>query len=812
MKKLILVLSVVAMAAFLLVGCLPKTNTAPVITYSASQTATTGTVFTSTVTATDAEGDTLTYLVSDGPTDMVIDSATGVISGWTPAAAGTETVLVTVSDDTLSSTLLVTITVTDPVEPVETDITIAVAGEYLNAATGKTYVKGGGKEITVTFPNVVENPVVKVGAAVVPVFTVDNKVFKGTGTFVGNAAVVITVSGVCDVDLCAAKSVVVDSSKPYAELEAKAAECACEDSYALTITSEQVACDGCVVDPGCCADKGSGLASWNVKIFDEDPWKVPTFDDPCDEPDCDPCCSDDPCVDPIAELDGTACPITITTECIEPEFLVHPIYGWYKDYFTRDYFVIATLTDNVGNKTTYYGRVRPAWEKADNYVEYFAEIFIEDYMPDYPECWCPAEDPSEADSVLGDCDGTPATECWEEEIILEPCPVVTFVPSAPIVGEEVTITIDYDVLGLEAVKPVGAVSAYVGPSIKTLPLGIPEEAQELVLTDNEDWSYTATYTFHQAGTDYIYVVDDCADCTPCKTGVTVAERVCPEIEVDDEVLFGTPQLTYIAAGTHTVTVTFSSPIPIEQVRVFTVGELTNDWDNPFMPDEAVELIISTSDDLTYTATTSFTGSTSVCTDEFIIVQYGESCCPVICEEMFMVDGVAPYAALEAEAEVCDADPGCDYDTGYEIVISVVTEDPECDPVVECCGDDCTEVVQWDLTIFMPDVDPLDECCVLDDTLDECDIFFEDSGVSCSDLGSVTPCITDEDYVAGNYPVIFHLTDLLGNETTYHGVLIITVDANDVVTAVLNNATLSADCQTWTSDGDGFIGRDCFPTI
>jgi outer membrane lipoprotein SlyB len=81
MKKLILVLSVVAMAAFLLVGCLPKTNTAPVITYSASQTATVGTEFISTVTATDAENDTLIFSVSDGPTGMVIDSATGVISG-----------------------------------------------------------------------------------------------------------------------------------------------------------------------------------------------------------------------------------------------------------------------------------------------------------------------------------------------------------------------------------------------------------------------------------------------------------------------------------------------------------------------------------------------------------------------------------------------------------------------------------------------------------------------------------------------------------------------------------------------------------
>ncbi|HDK27840.1 MAG TPA: hypothetical protein ENG48_12235, partial [Candidatus Atribacteria bacterium] len=224
-------------------------------------------------------------------------------------------------------------------EPTPITATIAVATEWLEAATGKTYVQGGSREITVTFSEAVENPVVKVGTVEVPVFTLDNIVFKGTGKFVGPCdAVLITVGGVCE-DLCAAKSVVVDSGKPYAELKATVAECECDTGYALTVTSDWSDTTDCGSVPGCCGDDCSGLASWNVKIYDEMPWED--------------CCVGDPCVDPIKVADGTACPVTITTECID-EVYTHE--GWV-DFFSNHYWVIATLTDKVGNTISYYGEV-----------------------------------------------------------------------------------------------------------------------------------------------------------------------------------------------------------------------------------------------------------------------------------------------------------------------------------------------------------------------------------------------------------------------------------------------------------------------
>ena len=111
MKKLLLVLSVVAMASFLLVGCLPTTNTAPVITTETLPNAVVGTAYTTTVLATDVDTeDVLTFSLVTYPTDMVISEA-GVISGWTPVATGTQPVTVAVTDGTDSVSADFTITI-----------------------------------------------------------------------------------------------------------------------------------------------------------------------------------------------------------------------------------------------------------------------------------------------------------------------------------------------------------------------------------------------------------------------------------------------------------------------------------------------------------------------------------------------------------------------------------------------------------------------------------------------------------------------------------------------------------------------------
>ncbi len=87
-----------------------STNTAPEITTTSLSSATVNTAYSATVSATDAEGDALTYSLVDGPSWLSINSS-GRLSG-TPTTSGTSTVEVKVTDagglsDSASYSLLV---------------------------------------------------------------------------------------------------------------------------------------------------------------------------------------------------------------------------------------------------------------------------------------------------------------------------------------------------------------------------------------------------------------------------------------------------------------------------------------------------------------------------------------------------------------------------------------------------------------------------------------------------------------------------------------------------------------------------------
>ena len=75
-------------------------NTAPVITAIADQEAQEDVEWTYQVSASDVDGDTLTYSLTTYPTTDMIINSTGAISGWTPSSAGEETVTVNVTDGT----------------------------------------------------------------------------------------------------------------------------------------------------------------------------------------------------------------------------------------------------------------------------------------------------------------------------------------------------------------------------------------------------------------------------------------------------------------------------------------------------------------------------------------------------------------------------------------------------------------------------------------------------------------------------------------------------------------------------------------
>ena len=126
--------------------------TTPVVTPPADQTNNEGDVVTGvTVTATDADGDTLTFSASNLPNGLTIDATSGVISGTLAAgSAGTYAVTVSASDGFNTGSATFHWTVINPNAPVVTPPTDQTNNEG-DVVTGVTATATGGDGNPLTF-------------------------------------------------------------------------------------------------------------------------------------------------------------------------------------------------------------------------------------------------------------------------------------------------------------------------------------------------------------------------------------------------------------------------------------------------------------------------------------------------------------------------------------------------------------------------------------------------------------------------------------------------------------------------------------
>ncbi|MEM1263492.1 MAG: Ig-like domain-containing protein [Pseudomonadota bacterium] len=99
------------------------TNETPAITSTPAFSAKTGLLYSYQVVATDADGDPLTYSLTDAPVGMAVDS-NGLIT-WTPATIGSATVVVRASDGQAFIERGWTITVTDGALPLDATLYIS---------------------------------------------------------------------------------------------------------------------------------------------------------------------------------------------------------------------------------------------------------------------------------------------------------------------------------------------------------------------------------------------------------------------------------------------------------------------------------------------------------------------------------------------------------------------------------------------------------------------------------------------------------------------------------------------------------------
>jgi len=266
------------------------------------------------------------------------------------------------------------------------------------------------------------------------------------------------------------------------------------------------------------------------------------------------------------------------------------------------------------------------------------------------------------------------------------------------------------------------------------------------------------------------------------------------IGVSDSIVFDGKIV--INGGKHTITVRFPGPLRvfIANYGVEDVGMLRNFWG---IPSNACEILMSTADGKTYSGTADF-GEID-CNEVWIYVLTGDSCCPIIYSRTVTVDTVAPYVDLKAvvgEEENCGTE--CEPALCKRVIITsdayVENTPPLCTPL--CCGDFCTELSEWTITVY--DTQPfIDQCgeCVLDPCVNtikvctgsgcpvECDVF------GCLSYDDWTDK-TKRDYETMDYYVVLEATDVVGNLYKGYGILTLRSD----YTAALNDAELNESCQ------------------
>ncbi|MCU7935407.1 MAG: tandem-95 repeat protein [Candidatus Thiodiazotropha sp. (ex Dulcina madagascariensis)] len=120
-------------------------NSGPVISSTPPTQATTNMAYSYAVTASDPDGDTLSFSLITAPTGMSIDSATGLVS-WTPssAQAGSHGVTIRVDDSRAYVEQSYSITVSSDALPLDVFISLSSQNVDLGGATTVTVISEGG--------------------------------------------------------------------------------------------------------------------------------------------------------------------------------------------------------------------------------------------------------------------------------------------------------------------------------------------------------------------------------------------------------------------------------------------------------------------------------------------------------------------------------------------------------------------------------------------------------------------------------------------------------------------------------------------
>ncbi|MCC7574951.1 hypothetical protein KO361_05140, partial [Candidatus Woesearchaeota archaeon] len=133
-----------------------------------------------------------------------------------------------------------------------------------------------------------------------------------------------------------------------------------------------------------------------------------------------------------------------------------------------------------------------------------------------------------------------------------------------------------------------------------------------------------------------------------------------------------------------------------------------------------------------------------CCASIVKIEAGECGEDGVCVEFpVIVDCEPPYLGLVVEVDEC-------YCAGCEISFKSFATTDICEGTDECCGDDCSGIAGWAISIYDYFDNPFDRCC----DLTCADPIWSDSGIGCP-VDTKTTCLTatdNVDFIGYNSPV------------------------------------------------------------
>jgi hypothetical protein len=307
----------------------------------------------------------------------------------------------------------------------------------------------------------------------------------------------------------------------------------------------------------------------------------------------------------------------------------------------------------------------------------------------------------------------------------------------------------------------------------------------------------------------IFVFAGCDGFTPAE-GEGEGEGEIEEVTVEIEGAVEVDGKTYVSAGNHEIVVTF--PAPVSGTVKANVSECSGYYgtgDKKIPYEYSGDVVLFPNEDKTVWTGSGYFGLLKPlngrdkqdlgyfydCCASYVRVYAGE-CDPDVCVEFpVIVDSEPPYAeiVIAADGEDCVCED-CD------ITFDISVDPQDCVADVECCGDDCSGLANWAISVF--DEDPFDVCCEVPCA----EPAYTCSGTECP-ITCSTGCIevTDGD----DYWVVVSLADEAGNDVEYYAT--IEIDSDCSITVMEYNANVNingiASCTDWTGGWEADTNED-----